>query len=108
VPATGFPHAVTSDPFKLGKRFSFSISDEDPRVIEGATYALSQIARWSDGAQAIVEAKALDYVLMLLESQRPTIREWTCELLGRLVCHESSVPMVLELQACVRLVCLLE
>jgi hypothetical protein len=88
--------------------FSFYISDKDSQVIEWATYALVQIARRSDSVQAIVEAKALDRVLVLLESQSPKIREWTCELVGRLAYGESTVPTVLELKACVRLVCLLK
>ncbi|KAF7350420.1 hypothetical protein MVEN_01347000 [Mycena venus] len=46
------------------------LSDKDSGVVDGAAHALSQIAHSSDGAQAIVDAGALDLVLELLESPR--------------------------------------
>jgi hypothetical protein len=110
-------------------RFSPSNSDEDSEVIVEATWALSEIAQWLDGAQAIVDAKALDHVLIspkpdisfdkatnyerlvviLLESPKSEVREWTCQLVGRLASHYSTAPAIfeLELKPCVRLVSLL-
>jgi hypothetical protein len=64
---------------------------------------LSQIARWRDGAQAIVDAKALDHVLWFLKSLNPDIRKGTCELMGRLAEHESTAPAILELNPCAQL-----
>jgi hypothetical protein len=48
------------------------ISDEDS-LVSWAAYTLSQIARWVDSAKAVVDAKALDHVLPLLESPNPGI-----------------------------------
>ncbi|KAJ6581169.1 armadillo-type protein [Mycena capillaripes] len=66
-------------------------------VILGAVYALSQIARWPDGAQDIVDARALEHVMGLLQSPSRRIRRWTCQLVGRLADHDSTAPAVVEL-----------
>ncbi|KAF7350485.1 hypothetical protein MVEN_01354100 [Mycena venus] len=81
--------------------------DGETGVVAWAVFTLSQIARWLDGAQAIVDAKALDHVVELLESSSPNIREETCELVGRLAIHGPTASAVLELQLCLRLVPLL-
>ncbi|KAJ6553192.1 armadillo-type protein [Mycena capillaripes] len=73
------------------------LGDEDRGVIEQATYALSQIAGWLDGAQAIVDAQMLDHILELLNSRSPDVRNWTCELAENLASHKSTAPAVLEL-----------
>jgi hypothetical protein len=82
-------------------------SDENSLVIMRAMYALSQIARWSDGAEAVVDAMVLDHVSVLLESARSEVREWTCELVGRLTSHNCTAGAVLELKPHKRLVSLL-
>jgi hypothetical protein len=97
-------------------------SDEDDEIIAEATYALSQIARWSadkvmdtlfhvdqwlTGTQAIVDAIAPDYILKLSRSRSPDIRKWTCELVGRLAAYKSTAPIILELNLSVHLVVLL-
>jgi hypothetical protein len=89
-------------------RFSSQISSKNSGVIFGATYALAQIASWSDGAQVIVDSQALEHVSVLLESPSPDVREWTCKLVGNLAGHKSTAPAVLELNPCERLVSLLQ
>lgn len=42
----------------------------------------------------------------LLEARNAEVREWTCELLGRLACHESTAEAVL--MFCSRLASLLQ
>jgi hypothetical protein len=66
-----------------------SFSDED-HVVRWATYALSQISRWADGAKAMVDAKALDHVLPLLESPNPDVRKQICVLVKGLASHEAT------------------
>ena len=88
-------------------QFSFQISDEDSGVVEWAMHTLSQIASWLEGAQAIVDAMVLDYVLVLLKSSRSEVRERTCTLLGWLSTHEFTAAAVLELKPCKQLVSLL-
>ncbi|KAF7350393.1 hypothetical protein MVEN_01344100 [Mycena venus] len=76
-------------------------------VIESAMYALSRIGFWLDGAEAIVDAKALNHIPELLDSPSPTIRKYTCELVGSIARHESTVLAVLELKTSERLLTLL-
>jgi len=83
------------------------LRNRDFEVILGASGALSQIARWPDGAQAIIDAKILNYGLDLLESPDPYIRGWTCRLVGTLASQKSTVPAVLESNLLVPLVSLL-
>ncbi|KAJ7636138.1 hypothetical protein DFH06DRAFT_660448 [Mycena polygramma] len=54
--------------------------DNNIQVIFGASHALSQIARWPDGAQAIVNAKRLKHVSDLFHSPSRRVRRRTCEL----------------------------
>ncbi|KAJ7355635.1 armadillo-type protein [Mycena albidolilacea] len=70
-------------------------------------YALSQIARWVDGAKDVVDAKALDHILRLLESPNPEIRERASKLVGWVASHKSTAPAVLKLNPSVQLVSLL-
>ncbi|KAF8196698.1 armadillo-type protein [Mycena galopus ATCC 62051] len=74
-----------------------------PTVVPAAAFALSRTARWVDGAQAIVDAKALDHVPNLLESSNSEVRSSSCRLLGNLASHG-----FLELSTCLKLVSLLE
>ncbi|KAF7356955.1 hypothetical protein MVEN_01031500 [Mycena venus] len=76
----------------------FLLRDRNFGVVAGATYALSQIAQWSDGAEAIVAAKVLDHVSALLESSNTNVRIWTCEIVKKLATHESTAPAVLRLK----------
>ncbi|KAJ7355589.1 armadillo-type protein [Mycena albidolilacea] len=80
-----------------------SLGNEFPE----ATYALSQITRWEDGAKAVVDAKALDHVLRLLQSPNLHIRAWACVLTANLAFHESTAPAIFKLNPSVQLVSLL-
>jgi hypothetical protein len=53
-------------------------------------YVLSQISCLPEGAQAVAEAKALDYVAELLDSSDIETRTWTCEMLGNMVFRGST------------------
>ncbi|KAF8196753.1 armadillo-type protein [Mycena galopus ATCC 62051] len=81
---------------------------EDSAVTHAATFALSQIAQWANGAETVVDAKATDRISLLLDSPSSEVREWTCSLIGGLASHESTAPAILELQPCTRMVSLLE
>jgi hypothetical protein len=75
-------------------------------VVRPAIEALREIAKRVDGAQAVVDAKAVDYILILLESPGPRVR-WACMLLERLAGHDFGARAILESGVCVRLVSLL-
>ncbi|KAJ6545643.1 armadillo-type protein [Mycena capillaripes] len=81
-------------------------------VISQAMYALSRITRWVDAAHAIVEAKALDHLLVLLrevnKSYRGNTRRWACDLIGNLTQHESSASTLQEIDPCRQLIALLQ
>ncbi|KAJ7658572.1 armadillo-type protein [Mycena rosella] len=71
------------------------LHDANSEVIEDAVEALCRIAYSSRGAQAVVDAKVLDYVSDLLGSPVTGIQRWTCELLGALAHEELTVSSVL-------------
>jgi hypothetical protein len=86
----------------------YKISDADLDVTWWAMCALSEMARSVDAANTIVDAKALDHVLPILGSPNSGVQEWTCELVGCLATHETTVPAILALKPCVPLVSLLK
>lgn len=86
---------------------SHKISDADSGVIWWATLALFRIAQWLDGAKTMVDARALDSVLSLLESKNLDIRGRACEIVGMLATHEPTAPAVLKPKPCATLVSLL-
>ncbi|KAJ6537686.1 hypothetical protein B0H19DRAFT_1078823 [Mycena capillaripes] len=104
--AAGVPLAASVGSF-LFPGSHLWVRDEDYTVVAEATYALSRIARWLDGAQAIVDAKALDKVTLLLNSPGQNVRKWVCLLVGTLACHEPITHAIFKLKPCVRLVALL-
>ncbi|KAJ7221250.1 armadillo-type protein [Mycena pura] len=69
--------------------------DENIGVVEGAVHALSQVSKWPGGAQAAVDAKVLDYIAELFQSQSALIFQWMCQLVGHLVSSESAAPAAL-------------
>ncbi|KAJ7895721.1 armadillo-type protein [Mycena leptocephala] len=83
------------------------IHDQPVEVVEAAIYALSWIAFWPDGAQAVLEAKTLDHVAELLQSPEAEVRKWTCWTVGSFARHESTAVAVLGLKPCPQLVGLL-
>ncbi|KAF7356829.1 hypothetical protein MVEN_01018400 [Mycena venus] len=92
---------------KLCMRLVSFLHDDNSEAVHAATYALSQIARWSKGAQAVLDAKTLDRVPRLLKSQSSSTREWSCKLVARLADQEYTVRAVLRLNPCLQLVNLL-
>ncbi|KAF7350410.1 hypothetical protein MVEN_01345800 [Mycena venus] len=82
---------------KLFQTLVALLSDGNLEVVDQATYTLSQMARLADGAQAILDAGALDHISGLLESPNPSIRKWTCRIVERLANHDSTVLSILEL-----------
>ncbi|KAJ7494146.1 armadillo-type protein, partial [Mycena latifolia] len=59
-----------------------------------ACRALASIAKWPDGAEAVVAAKVLDHITKSLESLYFNVRQATCDLLAALARHESTVQAV--------------
>ncbi|KAJ7850018.1 armadillo-type protein [Mycena olivaceomarginata] len=92
---------------KLCEQLVVLLDDNDSGVIRVATFTLSKIAQWVDGAKGVVDAKVLDHVLRLLESPNPDTQKWASMLVGRVACHESTAPAVLKSNPSVQLVSLL-
>ncbi|KAJ7479237.1 armadillo-type protein [Mycena latifolia] len=75
----------------------------DEPLKEKAAYALSEIARLPDGAQAVMDAKIQD-VTKLLTSQNTSDREEACFILTQLASQEPSMPDVVRVNLCRMLV----
>jgi hypothetical protein len=52
-----------------------------------AQQALNRIVESPEGAQAVVDAKLLDFLPGLRDSRRAEVRKWTAEILEALVSH---------------------
>ncbi|KAJ7453841.1 armadillo-type protein [Mycena latifolia] len=76
-------------------------------VVEDVAKLLNSIATSAEGAQAVVDAHALDCVVELLDSRNTGVKVWTCELLAKAACHQSTRVGVLRLNPCFQLVSLL-
>ncbi|KAJ6612526.1 armadillo-type protein [Mycena sp. CBHHK59/15] len=68
-------------------------------VQDEAIYALANISQKLDGAQAVVDAHALDLVPQLLDSPAEKVLQWTCNMLGQ-------IGAILDVKPCVRLISL--
>ncbi|KAJ7020995.1 armadillo-type protein [Mycena alexandri] len=104
-------HSSTWGPvvtIQLSTRLVALLGDGNPDVVEGACYALSQIARDLDGARAVVEAGALDFIPELLESTNVAVRQWTFRIVAELGFHSSTQRAVVATQPSTRLVALLD
>ncbi|KAJ7838562.1 armadillo-type protein [Mycena leptocephala] len=75
-------------------------------VTEFAMYALSQITRWPDGAAAVVEAGALQFLEEAFESEHSGIRGWMCVMLVNLAVHECTALALANFSPCRKLVAL--
>jgi hypothetical protein len=64
------------------------------------------IARWPEGAQAMVDAKVQDRILKLLKSQNVAVVGKICHLMAQLAGHELTAPAVLQLNLLKQLVVL--
>jgi hypothetical protein len=73
------------------------ISDRNNQVVWEATDVLLQIAQFSDGAQAVVDARVQDHILKLLKSRSSEFASWTCPLVVELAGHELTAPAILGL-----------
>ncbi|KAJ7611364.1 armadillo-type protein [Mycena polygramma] len=82
------------------------LSDNDFEVRQCAVYALSKMSYWFRDAQAILEARILDCVSSLLDSDHNETLRCTCEkILGNLVSHDArSLILWPGLDICSRLV----
>ncbi|KAJ7629297.1 armadillo-type protein [Mycena rosella] len=83
------------------------LRDKDIGVVANAARALALISTSADGAKTAVAANVLDCITALLNSPNTTAREWTWQLLTRLIRHESTREVALRLNLCERLVPLL-
>ncbi|KAF8192725.1 armadillo-type protein [Mycena galopus ATCC 62051] len=98
---------VSPEILKLIVQIVFLLRNKNDLVIGWALCALSKIAQSEGGSQAIVDAKATDYILPLLESPNLKVRQLTCELVGGLAIHESTALAISELRPYVQLASLL-
>ncbi|KAJ7753650.1 armadillo-type protein [Mycena maculata] len=98
------PHVLTTTPCI---RLVSLLRHKNAEIIEQATYALSQISWWLDGALAVVDAKLLDHIEELLISSNEGVQRWTCNLVGNLATYESIARVVLTTRPCILLVSLL-
>ncbi|KAJ7859116.1 armadillo-type protein [Mycena leptocephala] len=84
------------------------LQNKDITVVKEALETLSQVAWWPDGAEAVVEAKAPDYLAELLGSPAAPVREFACYLVGDLADHNSTAPTIININPCVQLVSFLQ
>ncbi|KAJ7624022.1 armadillo-type protein, partial [Mycena polygramma] len=68
-------------------------NSNDLPVYQGAVRALYMISQWCDGAKAVLNAGALDYVPKLLESADADTKGWTCSMLG-IFARQKLLPFV--------------
>ncbi|KAJ6593244.1 armadillo-type protein [Mycena capillaripes] len=90
--------------FVLGTPLVGFLRSPDTEVITWGLEALVKISLLSGGAQAVVTAEPVDYLLGLLESPIKRVRNAACRLLGAQAACASIVPAILQLKLCPRLV----
>jgi hypothetical protein len=83
------------------------LSDEDLYVVEHASYALSQVTRWREGAHAACEAGVVNHLPNLIHPQYTAVQRWSCCIIGMLAFHESTAGQILALDIGRQLVALL-
>ncbi|KAJ7040173.1 armadillo-type protein [Mycena alexandri] len=83
------------------------LHDGDVGVAINSYHALSAISRDLDGARALVEGGALNFILEVLESTNATVRSLTSLLLAQLASYSSTRRAVIAVKSCARLVALL-
>ncbi|KAJ7270394.1 armadillo-type protein, partial [Mycena rebaudengoi] len=74
--------------------------ENSPAVADSAVYALSKIAYWVDGGDAVVDAGALQLLEDLVQSSNVKVRWWTCLMLERLALHQSTSAALLGTNPC--------
>ncbi|KAJ7609178.1 armadillo-type protein [Mycena polygramma] len=89
------------------RRLVLLLSDSEPSVRRCSVEALYHITRVADGLRAVVEAKVLDLVPQLLDSNAGEEKWWTLRLVAKLAGEEESTAMeVLRINPCQRLLLL--
>jgi hypothetical protein len=78
-----------------------------PRVVVSAARTLNEVARSSNGAQAVVDADVFDFLPELLRSRRADIRHRTAGLLGTLAKYEAGLRLILTSNLCTQLLAML-
>ncbi|KAJ7161918.1 armadillo-type protein [Mycena crocata] len=81
--------------------------DSNIHLVDGAIYALSQLAPHRKGAEAVVNAGVHNFALKLLNSPKSEIRYRTCWMLGNLAYRNSTKEAVIAVKPSVRLLGLL-
>ncbi|KAJ6566555.1 armadillo-type protein [Mycena capillaripes] len=66
------------------------LSDDSMQVRSGAMYALSRISYWPDGAQHVLNTRAVEYADDMLASVDSALQINTCRLLENLAMHEAT------------------
>ncbi|KAJ7193604.1 armadillo-type protein [Mycena pura] len=84
-------HCVRSPDHRTVHGFSSMANDENVRVIGNAARALCRIAGSPDGAQAVINAKVLEFVPQLVNSLSDEVVRWTCGMLGEMAYHDSEL-----------------
>ncbi|KAJ7229900.1 armadillo-type protein [Mycena pura] len=69
--------------------------------------SLLNLSQGLEGAQSVVQAKALEHTLALLNSPDTETRTYACEMLGHIASHAATSAAILVLNPCLRLVSLL-
>jgi hypothetical protein len=100
--------AVSIGPFFFLKSPTHErFSNNDTDHVESAMFALESIARWSAGANAVINAGVLNVVDRLLQCSTTRVVDYTCAMLANLAHHESTSVTVLDANFTLRLVSLL-
>ncbi|KAJ6523000.1 armadillo-type protein [Mycena capillaripes] len=91
--ACGMANPPTIPSADTCRQLMVDLSDDHPGVLQGALYALAQITTWPYYSAAALEAKALDH-LPRLDSPEVLVQIWTCEMIGNLSSHASTVGLL--------------
>ncbi|KAJ7211761.1 armadillo-type protein [Mycena pura] len=73
------------------------LSHEVAGVRQSAAHAMACICRWPEGAEAVVDATALNHVQDMLDLPDSDMRISTCDMLGNMACHRSTGLAILQL-----------
>ncbi|KAJ6592647.1 armadillo-type protein [Mycena capillaripes] len=100
-------HESTFLNFLIYVRVISLLRDIDPDVQRYAAYALSKLSHWPEAAELVTEAKTLEYLPKLLDSYDTKTCKWTCEIIGNMTVHNSTLAVPFSVGLCVKFVSLL-
>ncbi|KAJ7478331.1 armadillo-type protein [Mycena latifolia] len=83
------------------------LHNASPDVTRRALRALARLTISLEGAQAAISANVLDAIPDLLRSPNTGVREWACEMLAALACHDFIRHTMAGINPCLQLVSLL-